>query len=954
MRRVPFIAIYPTYRALGHTLMVISRGGEVISKLSHYPWFVSSMKIKDPNIVRVDNINGEMLLLDDSTNIYLPRAKPYKIDVISKRLVPNVARNIIGRNGRAGLFNITYEVRAGFDIQREPQKDGEIYGILGYPSPLAFLPNDEMVEMMEKVIDDVGNIKVMALDIEVYSTHGGFPIKGDPILSITYSTFNLKDNVFDKDWASKNVKYLLNDEVNERGSRRLVQRFTEVINKENPDIIVGFNTSGFDFPYMEPFKRNFDFKPEFVIDTKNNRYYPHVDLMIVRKSLGSSLGLRSQAVFALDDVTIEAIKGNQVQKFHDIGWLFNSRYMEAERKLDHAKLKQYFDNRDQLFFDYIIADVYLTSVLARIWLYPMFLLSVLTGVPITTLQKLNVGQMAEYVLTEVLLRLGFFPELRYRSKNYSRIVVTGELKDVKEFLSGKVRDWWVFEKGKVYVTEPGIYGGGDHRIIELDFAQLYPTDMVANTVDPTSIFITKGYEWDGERVRNITPTLITNGVTPKITTLSTWSLLKVKPKNKEGKMKIELYQTIPGYGPISWFIYKMYTARKETKKMKNLAKKLKRVELLAPDQAVKIYNNSTYGALSKRRGNLVHELASASVFWRTQRLLYNVIRAIETEISEELNTKLKVLYGDTDSSYVLVPKSVPKEQLEELVNKWIHKNYGPLYKMELEGEYSNMIIPKRKGSTDPSAKSYILLDDNGKIMKIKGEFYKINAPLAIKDRLLEFFEGFLSRDITTKGELEKYVKEFLKGEPPYKYFIKKSISTFVNEDDPSKFKNMNKPFHYAALVSLCENRAVGTSEKQRRVVVNNLSRYIRDKYPITRVRCSIDPRLVEETQRAVIVHYLPSPKRDSKKFVLLVREEDDGVLVNEIVVTFFDVIKEQNQNEKSSVDKEIVIEYEIHPRKVEWSVFEKYVLIRIERELINTLYEKLIIPMNKTRNSRGV
>lgn len=946
MGRVPFISIYPTYRALGHTLLVVSRGGEVVSKLSHYPWFISSMRVKDPNIVRVSNINGEMLLLDDSANVYLPKAKPYKIEVISKRVVPNVARNIIGRNGKAGLFNITYEVRAGLDIQRDPQKNNEIYGILGYPSPLAFLPNNEMVELMEKVIDDVGDIKVMALDIEVYSRRGGFPAKGDPILSITYSTFRLKDNVFTRDWAENNVKYILNDEVNDRGSRELVRRFTEVISREKPDVIVGFNTSGFDFPYMSPFVRNMDYRTDFVIDTRNSRYYPHVDLMIVRKSLGSSLGLRSQAVFALDDVTLEALKGNKVNKFYDIDWLFNSKYMEAERKLDHAKLRQYFDNRDELFFNYIVADVYLTSLLARIWLYPMFLLSVLTGVPITTLQKLNVGQMAEYTLTEVLLRLGFFPELRHRSKNYSRITNTGEIKEVREFLSKKVKDWWVFEKGKVYVTEPGIYGGNNYQVVELDFAQLYPTDMVANTADPTSIFITDGYEWDGSRVKPITPTLIINGAKPKITDLSTYTLLKA------GKSRIEVYKTVPGYGPVSWFIYKMYTARKETKKMKEIAKKMKRVELLAPDQAVKIYNNSTYGALSKRRGNLVHELVSASVFWRTQTLLYNVIKAIETDISKELGVSLKVLYGDTDSSYVLVPKSIPKEKLEELVNKWIHERYGPLYKMELEGRYSVMIIPKRKGSSDPSAKSYILLDENGKIMKIKGEFYKINAPLAIKDRLLEFFEGFISRNISTKDELRKYIKDFLRGEPAYKYFIKKSVSSFVNEDDPSRFKNLNKPFHYAALISLCETGAEGTSEKERRVVTN-LSQYIADKYPITKVRCTIDPRTVEETQRAVIVHYLPSPKRDSKKFVMLDKEEEDGVLVKEITVTFFDTIKEQNQSEKSSVDKEIVIEYTIQPRKVNWDIFENYVLIRIEKELISTLYEKLIIPINKTRSSGG-
>jgi DNA polymerase elongation subunit (family B) len=949
--RIPFIALHSRTRGVGHTVLVIGRRGEVISKIGHYPWFVSSIPFKNNNVVRVVELPGRMLVLDESANVYLPTEKAYKIEVTHKKLVPQVAREVLGKHGRAGLFNIIYEVRVAFDIQGNPQ-NGKVYGILGYPTPLAFLPNDEMISHMEKVIDDVGDIKVLAVDIEVYSTRGGFPAKGDPILSITYSTFKLKDNIFTRDWAEKNVKYILNESADRKGTREVVKKFEEVISREKPDIIVGFNTGGFDFPYMQPFTSRFEFHPETVIDMKEDRYYPHVDLMIVRDRLGSSLGLRSQSVFALDDVTIEALKGNKVNKFYDIDWLFNSKYLEAERKLDHAKLKEYFDRKDELFFDYIVADVYLTSLLARIWLYPMFLLSVLTGIPITVLQRLNVGQMSEYVFTELLFRLGFYPELRYRSKNFSRVVWGKEKRELRTELEKRVKDWWVFEKGKVYVTKPGVYGGGDHYIVELDFAQLYPTDMVFNTSDPTSIYITKGWEYVGDRLSYIRPTVIFNGKDIKITELRTWSLLKDKGKN--GKEHLELYETIPGYGPISWFIYKMYTARWETKKMKKLAKKEKRVELLAPDQAVKIYNNSSYGAFSKQRGNLVHELLSASVFWRTQRLLYRVINAIENDISEKLGVKLKVLYGDTDSSYVLVPKSIPAEKLEEAVNEWIHEHYGPLYKMELEDTYSVMIIPKRKGSKEPSAKSYILLDENGKIKKLKGEFYKITAPLAIKDRPTDFFEGLIKRNISSKDELREYIKEFLKDEPIYKYFIKKSVSSFVSEDDPSRFKRLNKPFHYAALVSLCENRAPGTREVERRVY-STLSRFVEmnrtGKEEI--VRCEIDPRVVEDTQRAIIVHYLPNTRRNSKKFVLYGGEDGDDVIVYEIEVLNIDTISDQNENALSKVDKAYEIEYKIHEKRILKKYFIKYVLLRLEREVISTLFEKLIIPSLNTKNGGG-
>lgn len=1349
--RIPFITLYSKNKGVGHSIYIVGKEGNVISKLNHYPWLVSSYYyLKNPNVVRIEKLQAKMLKMDETSSVYLPSVDSHKIEVVNKKVVPNVARDIIGHNGLTGLFNVTYEVRVAFDIQRESQKNGELYGILGYQTPLSFLTNEEMIKNMEKSIEDIGNIKVMAVDIEVYSKRGGFPTKGDPILSITYSTFRLKDNVFTSDWI-KNVKYILNESGDERGSYKIVNEFANIISTEKPDIIVGYNTSGFDFPYMAPFNSRLDFRFDFVIDQKENRYYPHIDLMIVRDMLGSSLGLRSQSVYALDDVSIEALKGNKVSEFYDIDWLFNSEYLEAESKLDHAKLKLYFDNRDSLFFDYIIADVYLTTLLARIWLYPMFLLSILTGIPITVLQRLNMGQMTEYTLSEVLLRLGFTPELRYRNKTFSRITSIKNDEGIEE-IKKRVPDWDIFEKGKVYVTKAGVYGGGDKYIVELDFAQLYPTDMVSNTSDPTSLFITKGYRYDGKNIDVIRPTILMGETKLKINELSTWALLK--SKGKDGKIHLEVYETIPGYGPISWFIYKMFTARWETKKMKNKAKEQKRVELLAPDQAVKIYNNcytpdtfvlttdgvknikeikvgdrvysvnpdtleveidtveatweydydgylfvlnnskaldlkatpkqhilttnrnkkkgkfetisdvikkneviipkpkplketdtleyfcllpyaqklekvsnkeydaiihipihlkkfksklpsymknkieklgryndskkiyridvkhltcndiyllkennadvfvakrtnnasylpaiikkellaelsgyyishgtihylrpkiyektkrgetmiiaisqynslnrekiietinkvgikyskdkrgiyisnpilsyyfisecgknikykhipdwifnssqkvrfahfysltknkkvysttskkikddflklvvslgyfakvervgkrfriyfydtptwikkgtikteyykgkvydittkknhtifagrngkfiltgqSTYGAFSKRRGNLVNELLSASIFWRTEKLLYRIIDVIENDISKEIGADLKVLYGDTDSSYVLLPKSISGELLEEKVNEWIHKHYGPVYKMELEGVYDKMFIPRQKSSDAPSAKSYILLDENGKISKIKGEFFKLTAPLAIKDRLNEFFEGLLSKNITTLSELKMYIKHFMDGEPAYKYFIKKSISSFVDEDDPSRFKNLNKPFHFAGLVSLCEQKAPGTSQIERKKIIN-LTKYSKKPDTIISTRCRIDPRVIEETQRAVIVYYLPHISRDSRQFSLFVQETENEVIVDEVTIKeYVNNPDERSESERSRIDKDIYIEYLLHRKEIERNAFSNYVLIRIAKDVVSTLYKKLIYPIRNSIN----
>jgi len=920
---VDFLAIRAEDAPTGHRVMLIDRGGRVVYSTTHLPWFVSDTPVRK-DAVDVERADGSFLRFLRSGFVYVPGGDAYKIYVRHKSLVPSAARTVLSMNGRAGLYNIKYLVRAAYDIQSEKGAR-----MLGYRTPLAFLPNKEMLRDMESAIEDIGELKVMALDIEVYSRSGGFPRRGDPILSITYSVFKLRDNIFTRDWPEEGIHYVLNDSGDVDGSKRVVKEFISIVRRERPDIIVGYNSSGFDFPYMQPFlPGSVQLVFDFYEDVYTDSYIPHIDLMVLRDSMGSSLGLRRQSVYALDDVALEALSGNKVDKFYDMGWLYSSRYIEAERKLNHAKLKEYFDRGDRLYFDYIVADVLLTSYLARIWLYPLILLALLTGIPPNVIQGINTGQMAEYVLAELLRRLGLYPQLKEREAVYGRLTPdtlrSQALRRGVEEAAKHVRDMWVFSRGKVYVRSPGMFGGPGYRIVELDFAQLYPTDMVRYTVDPTSMFVLERVTVSNDGAVSVTrgadvpaPLLVENAV---------WAALR----DSSG---LHFFKVAPGYGPVSWFIYKLYSARNETKKLKKLAEKERRVELIAPDQAVKIYNNSNYGAFSKSRGNLVNELSSAAVFWRTQKLLYEVIEAIEGDVSETLGAELKVLYGDTDSAYVLAPENVDPEELERAVNAWIQRRYGDLYRMELEDTYRYMVIPRRKDSDEPSAKSYITLDANMRIAKIKGEFFKIEAPLGIRDRLIEFYEELLRRRVSSVSELESLVVEFLRGQPGYKYFIKKSVSSFVSEDG-LRLKRVNRPFHYAALVTLCESGSPGTEVLLERVAgIDKRTRM---------VRCRVDPRVVEDVQRTVIVHYLPSPSGKSTRFAMFVDEQEGEVIVNEVNVSRLVVEREESTNKESVLDRAYVVEYLVRTLRVPRDVLHVYMLRAIRRVFTETLYKKLV------------
>ena len=923
-----YLDIYVEDIGVGHKIYFIGLDNSVVDTKTHLPWFTvyANSLLPEPNLREIKD--GIPLLFDPATFLFVPKPgyKVYKGVATHRSKVPDTVGSIMNRyNVKAGLYNIRYEARVALDFSRT-------HYLLGVPAPLVFLPNDKMVKLMEELIEKIGELKVMAVDIEVYSKSGGFPRQGDPILTITYTVFRLKDNIFSREWPKKNVKVLsIPRTAKDTGemeieSRKLVEKLFEVIEKERPNIIVTYNGTAFDFPYMRPFiTRSYYLLSSNVVGIwrpeKGVRLLvPHIDLMLVREYLGSSMGIRSHAAYALDDVALEV--ASQLKKFYDIDWLFNSEYIKAERLLNHAKLKDYWERDDPLFHAYVVADVYLTALIARVWLYSLFMLSALTGMPPTLVQSLNTGQIAEYLAVELLARLKMYPELRERSMEYSRS--TEKVPD---------KDGWVFNRGKVYVDDYGVFGGAGKKVVELDFAQLYPSDMVSNTTDPTMFFIESGMVDS----RPVDPTL-TVPKKYKLTRKRTTIILGKRVKKSSTTIKVNyLLRIVPGYGPIAWFVYKLYTARKETKKLKKRAKQEKRIELLAPDQAIKILNNSFYGAFSKTRGNLVNEVISATVFWRTQKLLYEVIDFINRELPKKLGKSVRVLYGDTDSAYVLVDADADVDKIVEEVNRWIQERYGPFYYMELEDVYDTMVIPKQKDRNSPSAKSYICLKD-GKPAKVKGEFYKLTAPLAIKERLLDFYIEVIKRKPKNKKELKQIVKMFLEREPIHKWFIKKSVSSLVNEDDSKKLKKLNKEFHYAALYSLTLFNSPGVVKLDSNT--NTLIPYIGEKGWRT-IRVRIDPREIERTQRAVIVHYLPHPSGDPKKFMVYVTDDGENAVVHIVILKDLQIEKE-GTDERNAVEKYYVATFAYRPMKIPKPVLLDKVLDTLDKYVITPIYRKLV------------
>lgn len=509
---------------------------------------------------------------------------------------------------------------------------------------------------------------------------------------------------------------------------------------------------------------------------------------------------------------------------------------------------------------------------------------------------MNMGQLAELMTLYILLDLGILPELRHKQKRYGKIAKPLAMK-----LANYTDYWWVFALGKTYTAAPGVHGGGKRKVVELDFAQMYPTHIANRYIDPLVTYVAERLTLtaDGGIRRQL------NFVTEPDDNTA-WVVLS----NNDA---IEAAKVYHAYGPVAFLSYKLYTFRNRTKALRK-----QRPEFKFVDQAVKILANSFYGAMGKRRGNLVNEYAAASVFWETQRILYEVI----DYVNGLLGNKGYVAYGDTDSTFIVVDSDVDPEEIERRVNTWLTKRYGALYKMELEGVYDKIVVAKKLDKEEAAAKTYLVVS-GGKIVKAKGEFYKLPYPLVVKEKLHEFLEELLQR-ARSVDDVRSILREWLERAELYKVFVRGSVSSFFNDDD--ELKNLNRDSHYAAVIRLCESQTEGTVIKSRK----------RSSRDAIEVDCVVYPGTVEEVQGAVVFSYLPSRTGSGAPLIYL---EDDGVTVTALQVQLLSLRRGTET-------------YHVKYRKT-YVKLDRQVLVH---EALNRLEHRVVVPLAKKLgvNNRSV
>ena len=310
--------------------------------------------------------------------------------------------------------------------------------------------------------ESIKKLKYLAIDIETYSKNKEILPEKNPILMVALYGVNEENEKFKKviTWKKfdNNLDYLVkvSDEV------ELLKKLKNYINEYSPDIITGYFSDGFDFPYINIRATKYKIKLDWGIDGSeleagNKTDFRegkskiegivHIDIFkFIKYIFGKNLKTDS---YSLDSVSAEILGSNK----HEI---------------DLSKLAETWDSGSEQLEQYCIynlQDSRLTYQLCEKLMPDMVEFCKILGLPIFDLTRMKFSKLVEsYILK--------------RAKEYNVIAPNRPSRDE---IDKRLEE--TYQGGFVFEPKPRMY----KDIVVFDFRSLYPTIITAHNIGPESL-----------------------------------------------------------------------------------------------------------------------------------------------------------------------------------------------------------------------------------------------------------------------------------------------------------------------------------------------------------------------------------------------------------------------------------------------------------------------------------
>ncbi|MBD3309915.1 DNA polymerase [Candidatus Woesearchaeota archaeon] len=348
--------------------------------------------------------------------------------------------------------------------------------------------------------------RILAFDIETYNPLGKeIDPQKNPILMISFFGEGFEKVFTYKKFGTDNKAIEFVDD-----ERRLILAFKEVVEKFSPDIITGYFSDGFDFPYLKERAKKFRIKLDLGTD--------HSELKVTRRGSTSKASIRG--LTHLD--VFKSIRKMLGRAMDTDSYSLNNVAQELLGEEKHAVelegLADVWDNKpDHLeqYCEYNLQDSVLAYRLCEKILPNLIEMVKLVSLPLSEINRMGSSQLVEaYLLRE--------------AKNAGQIAPNKpSYEEIKE------RKGHTYAGGFVFEPKPGLYDD----IVVFDFRSLYPTIITSHNIDPGTLNCSccrgaaekspaeEGY-WFCKKRKGFIPTIIEEIITRR---------MRIKEMMKQGK-----------------------------------------------------------------------------------------------------------------------------------------------------------------------------------------------------------------------------------------------------------------------------------------------------------------------------------------------------------------------------------------------------------------------------------
>ena len=308
----------------------------------------------------------------------------------------------------------------------------------------------KLTDELRRVKEYPQKFRILSFDLEVRNPHGMPNSEEDEIIMIgVASNFGINQVI-----STKTNSKDRNDFVNHVGSEKeMIEEFVRVIKENNVDIIVGYNSDNFDFPYIKDRAKILGVDLDIGMDGSEVRYIRrgYANAASLKGLIHVDLYLVMRRYMTLERYTLERV--------------YYELFGEEKIDVPGERIWEFWDNGgeelDNL-FDYSLDDVISTLKIAEQTLPLNLELTRIIGQPLFDVSRMATGQQAEWFL----VKQAYFDDEIVPNKQGSNFADRANAEDN--------------EGGYVREPETGLH----ENLVQFDFRSLYPSIIISKNISP--------------------------------------------------------------------------------------------------------------------------------------------------------------------------------------------------------------------------------------------------------------------------------------------------------------------------------------------------------------------------------------------------------------------------------------------------------------------------------------